>query len=757
MYKLLKSNQQGVAHLFVLVILLVGLVAGYLLVNNYGTQFINKAAPKLPEKPEASFELELEKNAEAFPDEVTPESIAAGSKFRVDIYARSDVDQSNLFVAKLKFPTDLMQVIAINQRSGQSFVKNWTESFYDNNTGDISIVGGVPNPGIKTDSQSGASLMASIIFEAKQVGDSKLDLIDATAIYRNSDNVNIISAKRGITFSIKGVQPIPTPTSSPKPDPIVTCTNITATGGIQGKNSSGETTYTIDSGAMLTLTADAIVSNGDTVQTTGNVKSFSANLSDGGKVQSAGHPSNKIYYYTAPANNSSSNGTAVVSINASYKGQSVNCPDVNVVIKPGNQVPAPVPFSNGPYQLKLSNNQTDMTCRRNDSNCKYSTTLTAINKLDQVIYGPAVHKSDLEGLIIGYNYSDNKSPYNSGETVLNGLLQLNNPSTPGRYDAVLYIDGRTCNNQVTPPDCIAYGASSIKFNVTVDDTNIRFQVVNNSSAGRPSPSPTSIPIPSPTSSPTAQPSPSASSVPSPSPVEAKRDGDINRDGKIDLQDLSAFLTDFGKTGPNLEADLNGDGRVSVVDYSKLLVILTQRGVIKDFYGIGGASSKRVFVTSSTYNGNLGGLSGADAKCQTVASASKLGGTWKAWLSNSTTSAASRLVHVGVEYKLINGTVVANNWDSLISGTLAHPIDIDETGKSVASNQAVWTDTDYLGMTALGLLGTSGPAIDCKSWTSTSGAQGGIGLTGSQAGKGWWTNKDIPQPCDKMYRLYCFEQ
>ncbi|MDZ4247347.1 MAG: DUF1554 domain-containing protein, partial [Dehalococcoidia bacterium] len=79
------------------------------------------------------------------------------------------------------------------------------------------------------------------------------------------------------------------------------------------------------------------------------------------------------------------------------------------------------------------------------------------------------------------------------------------------------------------------------------------------------------------------------------------------------------------------------------------------------------AGKRVFVTAATYNGNLGGLSGADAKCQASANAVNLGGTWKAWLSDSNTSAGSRLNHSDSPYRLLNGTTIANNWDDLVDG------------------------------------------------------------------------------------------
>src|SRR5690242_15690863 len=47
---------------------------------------------------------------------------------------------------------------------------------------------------------------------------------------------------------------------------------------------------------------------------------------------------------------------------------------------------------------------------------------------------------------------------------------------------------------------------------------------------------------------------------------------------------------------------------------------------------GPLQSRRVFVTSKTYQGTLGGLAGADMECQKLADAANLGGTWMAWLS-----------------------------------------------------------------------------------------------------------------------------
>lgn len=51
--------------------------------------------------------------------------------------------------------------------------------------------------------------------------------------------------------------------------------------------------------------------------------------------------------------------------------------------------------------------------------------------------------------------------------------------------------------------------------------------------------------------------------------------------------------------------------------------------------------KRVFITSTTYTGNLWGLAGADDKCQTAANSQSLWWTWMAFLSDNTTDFATR--------------------------------------------------------------------------------------------------------------------
>jgi hypothetical protein len=57
--------------------------------------------------------------------------------------------------------------------------------------------------------------------------------------------------------------------------------------------------------------------------------------------------------------------------------------------------------------------------------------------------------------------------------------------------------------------------------------------------------------------------------------------------------------------------------------------------------------KRVFITRGSYNGNLGGLDGADRICQEEAKRKGLGGNWKAFLGDDNISATERLKLDGI--------------------------------------------------------------------------------------------------------------
>jgi hypothetical protein len=162
------------------------------------------------------------------------------------------------------------------------------------------------------------------------------------------------------------------------------------------------------------------------------------------------------------------------------------------------------------------------------------------------------------------------------------------------------------------------------------------------------------------------------------------------------------------------------------------------------------SSKTVFVTLESYDGNLGGLAGADAKCQALADRSGLvSGVYKAWLSDTRVDARDRLTHHLGPYRRSDGALVALNWNDLVDGALANPINISELVEPVAG-ATTWTAT-----TPAGTLTSGPPGSTCDDWTSNS-APGGAntGLHNLQISS--WTQAS-GSVCEQTTRLYCFEQ
>jgi len=167
--------------------------------------------------------------------------------------------------------------------------------------------------------------------------------------------------------------------------------------------------------------------------------------------------------------------------------------------------------------------------------------------------------------------------------------------------------------------------------------------------------------------------------------------------------------------------------------------------------------KFVFVTSTVYEGiTFSGASGADKTCQEAAAATKLAGTWRAWISDAKSDVATRFTHpTGVSYTGIGskgvgvGTHVAPSSSALFGNQLTNGILTDETGASVASS-AVWTGTGTDGH--LSTL-ASGDLVTCTNWTTAGGqgVNGTAGLTGTS-----WTAAAV-SGCASSMRVYCFLQ
>ena len=155
-----------------------------------------------------------------------------------------------------------------------------------------------------------------------------------------------------------------------------------------------------------------------------------------------------------------------------------------------------------------------------------------------------------------------------------------------------------------------------------------------------------------------------------------------------------------------------------------------------------------------FNGNPG-LAGADAICQSRAETSGLGGTsWTAWLSDSNSDAIDRIPD-GDEYRLVDGTLVADDKADLTDGTLKAALDQTQYGSELKI--LAWTGTRPDGRST---------GSNCNDWTSTGDPNlscgpdnpcGTQGITSNTDAS--WTELgapfDAPQSCGSAAGLYCF--
>ena len=163
---------------------------------------------------------------------------------------------------------------------------------------------------------------------------------------------------------------------------------------------------------------------------------------------------------------------------------------------------------------------------------------------------------------------------------------------------------------------------------------------------------------------------------------------------------------------------------------------------------------RVFLSSTMHDGDFGGVRGADAECAARASAQRLGSAWRAWLSDTSTPAFAHIYAAPGGYVLLDGTVVASTFDALVSGSLAHAIDLTEQGVPITDgNTEVWTGIDLQGPSPNNGYCSDGAGND---W-STNDRNATFPFVGhSNKADATWTAVYL-QFCNRTnVRLYCFE-
>ncbi len=155
----------------------------------------------------------------------------------------------------------------------------------------------------------------------------------------------------------------------------------------------------------------------------------------------------------------------------------------------------------------------------------------------------------------------------------------------------------------------------------------------------------------------------------------------------------------------------------------------------------------IFTTSGTFDGNLGGIAGADDKCR--AAASNLPGNYIAYISGSTTNAASRFSGASGWMRVDNAPVM-NSIAQFGGGILFNAPLLDQAGANLAQETVVaaWTATDSDG-TNIGQNCNQFNAL--PDWSTSQGSRTAAGLlteTGPRVVNAGFAS------CSNPLRLYC---
>jgi hypothetical protein len=161
-------------------------------------------------------------------------------------------------------------------------------------------------------------------------------------------------------------------------------------------------------------------------------------------------------------------------------------------------------------------------------------------------------------------------------------------------------------------------------------------------------------------------------------------------------------------------------------------------------GGGAPPSKVAFVSSTEYTPDFGTAEAADALCTERASFVGLPGSFRAWLSDASSSPSSRFSRPLGNYVRVKGAVIAKGWVGLTTEVLKVPLDYDEFGDETLLGFTAWTGTDADG---------TATSQDCSTWSGK--GQGTFGDI--RAYDQSWTKMPSPAGCGGFGHLYCFEQ
>jgi hypothetical protein len=139
------------------------------------------------------------------------QNVILSESFSIRILLNTDGVAVNRVLAKVSYPANLITPQSINYNN--SFVSLWYQNNIGQTPGQLILEGGVSGNGV-----TGNNLeMATVNFDTTSAGTAQISFSSDSAVYQESDGLNILSAFSSGTITIEEVTPSPSPTNAPTP------------------------------------------------------------------------------------------------------------------------------------------------------------------------------------------------------------------------------------------------------------------------------------------------------------------------------------------------------------------------------------------------------------------------------------------------------------------------------------------------------------------------------------------------------------
>ncbi len=170
-----------------------------------------------------------------------------------------------------------------------------------------------------------------------------------------------------------------------------------------------------------------------------------------------------------------------------------------------------------------------------------------------------------------------------------------------------------------------------------------------------------------------------------------------------------------------------------------------------------ATSKVVFVTSTTYPTNIG-IDGGDIACATQAADAGLTGRFLPWMATASLYPRNRFTSYNQPYARVDKVVVGANLPDFYDGQLLAPIIRDERGVQISTVFNVLSGVAPSGIVQVNFPSNVSTNYTCANWTSAAATNTGLFGGANSFGQAWTAGSSLPL-CSSVpaSRLYCFEQ